>query len=104
MPPAVVLSSEWEKANIEGKWAWQEQIKQPQEGELRLYTLAGLLPSVETSGISGWLVGKAGQGLYGVRHVELQFADAREDTWEDVESWSLLDPLRYRLPSVDVGT
>lgn len=104
MPPPVLLSPDWEKANIEGKWAWQEQIKQPQEGELRLFTLAGLLPSVETSGISGWFVGKAGQGLYGTRYVELQFADAREDAWEEVQDWSLLEPLRYRLPSVDVGT
>lgn len=106
LPPPMLLSSEWEKANVEGKWAWQEQVTRPQEGELRLYTLSGLMPSVETSGFSGWLVGKAGQGLYGTRSVELQFADARDASWEDTAEadWSLLPPLRYRLPSVDIGT
>merc|ERR1719247_3021073 len=104
MAPPVLLSTEWERANVEGKWAWQEQVTHPQEGELRLFTLGGLMPSVNVAGISGWVVGKAGQGLYGIRTVELQFADARENSWEDADDWNLLEPLRYRLPSVDVGT
>ncbi|CAE8627478.1 unnamed protein product, partial [Polarella glacialis] len=67
MPPPVLLSVEWERSNIEGKWTWQEQVARPEEGELRLFTLAGLTPSVATTGVSGWLVGKAGQGLFGTR-------------------------------------
>lgn len=103
IPPAVLLSRAWEKANVEGKWAWQEQIARPEEGELRLFTLAGLTPSVVTSGVSGWLVGKAGQGLFGTRTVELEFAEAVL-SWEASTQWTLLEPLKYKLPAADAVT
>mmetsp|Transcript_80446 Transcript_80446/g.236644 ORF Transcript_80446/g.236644 Transcript_80446/m.236644 type:complete len:912 (-) Transcript_80446:94-2829(-) len=103
-PPAVLLSTEWEKANVEGKWAWQDQVARPEEGELRLFTLAGLTPSVVTSGVSGWLVGRAGQGLFGTRTVQVEFAESRGQSWEATEDWTLLEPLEYQLPSVDAMT
>jgi len=100
VPPPVLLSAEWEKANIERKVNARAQASGQVEGQPRLFTLSGLTPSVNTVGWSGWLMGKAGQGLYGTRIVEVEFALATGQPWEDAE-WGVPQSLQYHLPSVD---
>ena len=45
LAPPVVLKAAWEEKHISAKWRWQSQCHHPQahEGELRLFTIAGLV-------------------------------------------------------------
>uniref|UniRef100_A0A7S3PDM4 Uncharacterized protein n=1 Tax=Aplanochytrium stocchinoi TaxID=215587 RepID=A0A7S3PDM4_9STRA len=74
-PPPVIMSRSWERKNIVGLYKWQDQVVNPVEGELRIYTITGLTPSVEKGDTwSNWVFSSAGQGLYGTRTIEVQFA------------------------------
>ena len=69
--PPIILDAAWEKHHIAPKWRWQKQIHHPEEheGEPRLFTLAGLVPSVTGSTGASWV----GGGLYGARTIDLQY-------------------------------
>jgi len=116
LPPPVVLGAEWEKRHVAPKWRWQKQLHLPEEheGEPRLFTLAGLVPSVTGSRGASWV----GGGLYGERVVELQykeqqqpvFAVGRDEVqdlraqWLDEHGWSKEQQLSYDTPATDVTT
>ena len=111
LPPPVLLSQDWEAEHIEKRWKWQEQLFDPREGELRLFTLCGLEPSVDTqSSWSGWFTSKAGQGLYGKRVVEIEYCALHirgneMPDWETTCLEGIWRPVtRYNIPSSDIGT
>ena len=115
LAPPVVLGAEWERRHIQPKWRWQHQIHHPEdhEGEPRLFTIAGLIPSVKGSRGASWV----GGGLYGERTIELQYKphmqhapQEQQAEWEDEAGWQTV-PCRegtkrcsYHTPKTDVAT
>lgn len=147
VPPPILLSKAWERNNIVNLYntnkraveaqtskqalsakekssrstkANDDETEPPMKQLLqRVYTLSGLTPSVEKGGSwASWAVNTAGQGFYGIRRVQIQFASeihefADESSGDVVklvksyaelgeEDWQLLPMLEYRVPSSDI--
>jgi hypothetical protein len=120
IPPPVLLSEQWEKLNIVGKWSWQEQVNDPKgrEGELRVFTIGGLTPSIEAGWTSSKILGMMGLGMresgffcmrlpllmpcaHSTEKLELQIGPAEDSQgnpikWKDVgrDRWRHLDGSR----------